>query len=81
MVAFDRGALQGCARFFGTSNSKISSTWLGRVCGTIMLALFIVIHMVGILHVLKGPDENIGYGCFGMRLHWEHFGTPELIRS
>ena len=36
--------------------------------------IFSVVHVVGNLHVFKGPDDFNGHGYFYVRLYWTGFG-------
>ena len=62
------------------SMSKVSLDIVGdaivmqKVGCACMLDLLIVIHF-GTLRVFKGPDDLIGYGYYGVQLHWACLGA------
>ncbi len=64
---------------FPQTNLAVTNDCLGLTRSAMFLFVFIVIHAIGNLHVLLGPDDFNGHGYFYVRLYWTGFGLPANI--
>merc|ERR1712110_782913 len=60
-------------------NIVLTNDRVGLTRSAMFLFVFLIIHVVGNLHVFKGPDDFNGYGYFYVRLYWTGFGLPANI--
>merc|ERR1712048_1312717 len=59
---------------FGQKNIVLTNDRIGLTRSAMFLFVFVIIHAIGNLHVLLGPDDFNGYGYFYVRLYWTGFG-------
>merc|ERR1711904_756540 len=64
---------------FPQKNIMLTNDRIGLTRSAMFLFVFLIIHVVGNLHVFKGPDDFNGYGYFYVRLYWTGFGLPANI--
>jgi len=55
---------------FGQKNLVITNDRTGLTRSAIFLIFFLVVHVVGNIHIFAGPNDFNGYGYFYVRLYW-----------
>jgi len=64
---------------FGQKNITFNKDRVGLIRSAMFLFVFLIIHVIGNLHVFLGPEDMNGYGYFYVRLYWTGFGLEANI--
>merc|ERR1712126_73025 len=55
---------------FGQKNLQITNDRTGLTRSAVFLIFFLVVHVIGNIHIFAGPNDFNGYGYFYVRLYW-----------